>query len=368
MSGEPGALGERAGFHAWLQWLVDEQLAAAQRAALGAGMAQGVIHDLAVGVHPGGADAWAHQDLLVAGMSASARRRTASTSAARTGPSRRGTRSGWPPPATGRWPELFAAALRHAGGLRVDHVMGLFRLWWVPEGMTADRGAYVRYDHAASVAALAGQARAAGAPGHRRGPRHRRPLDPALPGRPRRAGHHDALVRAAAGRLAAAAGPVAADCMATVGTHDVPTVAGFASGDQVAVRARLGLLTSPEEQERARAAALIAGWRAALEAARAADRRPGRRAAAAAAPTAPRELTVALYGYLAATPALLLGVSLADAVGETRSQNIPGTSTEYPNWQIPLCDEAAGRCCWRTCPGSRWSARSRAAVAGEPGT
>ncbi|HEY1643013.1 MAG TPA: 4-alpha-glucanotransferase [Streptosporangiaceae bacterium] len=355
-----GALGERAGFHAWLQWLVDEQLAAAQQAALGAGMAQGVLHDLAVGVHPGGADAWAHQDLLVAGMSVGAPPDSFN---------QRGQDWAQPPwhpqrlAAAGYRPlaDLFAAALRHSGGLRADHVMGLFRLWWVPDGMTADRGAYVRYDHAASVAALAGQARAAGglAVGEDLGT-----VAPWI--RPYLAGHGvlGTMMLWFAEQPDGSPLPPGqwrADCMATVGTHDVPTVAGFASGDQVGIRARLGLLTSPEEQERARAAALVAGWRAALEAEGliAAGQPGGARAdgsgaggtgadgagadgtgadSAGAGDTA--QLTVALYRYLARTPALLLGVSLADAVGETRSQNIPGTSTEYPNWQIPLCDEA----------------------------
>jgi 4-alpha-glucanotransferase len=334
VSGEAAALGERAGFHAWLQWLVDEQLAAAQRAALGAGMAQGVLHDLAVGVHPGGADAWAHQDLLVAGMSVGAPPDSFN---------QRGQDWAQPPwhpqrlAAAGYRPlaELFAAALRHSGGLRADHVMGLFRLWWVPDGMTADRGAYVRYDHAASVAALAGQARAAGAlaVGEDLGT-----VAPWI--RPYLADHGvlGTMMLWFAQQpdgTPLPPGQWRADCMATVGTHDVPTVAGFASGDQVGIRARLGLLTAPEEQERASAAALIAGWRAALEAA---GLLAAGQAGAGADDTA--QLTVALYGYLARTPALLLGVSLADAVGETRSQNIPGTSTEYPNWQIPLCDEA----------------------------
>jgi 4-alpha-glucanotransferase len=57
-------------------------------------------------------------------------------------------------------------------------------------------------------------------------------------------------------------------------------------------------------------------------------------------PPSVAEFTVALYGFLARTPALLVGVSLADAVGDTRSQNIPGTTDEYPNWRVPLCDEA----------------------------
>jgi 4-alpha-glucanotransferase len=323
------ALAQAAEFHAWLQWLVDDQLAMAQRAALAAGMPHGVIHDLAVGVHPGGADAWAHQDLLVRGISVGAPPDSFN---------QRGQDWAQPPwhpqrlAATGYRPlaQLFAAAFRHAGGLRVDHVMGLMRLWWVPEGMTPDRGAYVRCDHAAAVTALTGQARAAGgvAIGEDLGTveawirsylaEHgvlgtmmlwfaREP-----DGSPLRPGHWRR------------------DCMATVGTHDVPPVAGFLTGDHVTERARLGLLTAPEQEERDRSAATVSAWASALE------------AQGLLAPDQRHDLagfTVALYGYLARTPALMIGVSLADAVGDTRSQNIPGTSDEYPNWQIPLGDQ-----------------------------
>jgi 4-alpha-glucanotransferase len=325
-----GALRAAADFHAWLQWLVDEQLAVAQRAARAAGMGCGIIHDLAVGVHPGGADAWAHQDLLVAGISVGAPPDSFN---------QRGQDWAQPPwhpqrlAAAGYRPlaELFAAAFRHAGGLRVDHVMGLMRLWWVPDGMTADQGAYVRYDHEAAVAALAGGAVTAGgiAIGEDLGT-----VDPWIrsylasrgilgtmmawfaqepDGSPLRPGHWRR------------------DCMAAVGTHDVPTVAGFRTGEQVTVRAGLGLLTSDEQDERERSAAMISAWLGVLE-----DEGllpPGE-------PHDSADFTVALYGYLARTPALLVSVSLADAVGERRSQNIPGTSAEYPNWQIPLCDEA----------------------------
>jgi 4-alpha-glucanotransferase len=319
-----------ADFHSWLQWLVDDQLAAAQSAALAAGMAHGVIHDLAVGVHPGGADAWAHQDLLVGGMSVGAPPDSFN---------QRGQDWAQPPwhpqrlAAAGYRPlaDLFAAAFRHAGGLRVDHVMGLMRLWWVPAGMTADRGAYVRYDHVAEVAALTGQAVAAGgvAIGEDLGT-----VDPLI--RSYLAEHRvlgtmmlwfaqepdGSPLRPAHWRR---------DCMATVGTHDVPTVAGFLTGDQVTERARLGLLTASDQEERDRSAETLRAWQDTLEA----DGllAPGRRQQLA-------DFTVALYGYLARTPALLVGVSLADAVGDTRSQNIPGTSDEYPNWRIPLCDQS----------------------------
>jgi 4-alpha-glucanotransferase len=317
-------------FHAWLQWLVDSQLAAAQRAALAAGMAHGVIHDLAVGVHPGGADAWAHQDLLVAGVSVGAPpdnfNQLGQDWAQPPWNPRRLAQAGYRPLA-----ELFGAAFRHAGGLRVDHVMGLTRLWWVPEGMTADRGAYVGYDHRAAVAALAGEAARSGglAIGEDLG---------TVPGwlRGYLAGH-DILGTVMLWFAQEPDGsPLPAprwrrDCMATVGTHDVPTVAGFCTGAQVTERERLGLLTEPPDIERARAARLVAGWRDLLGATGLLS--PGESAT-------PAELTVGLYGFLARTPAALVGVSLADAVGDTRSQNIPGTSTEYPNWRVPLCDQA----------------------------
>jgi 4-alpha-glucanotransferase len=121
--------------------------------------------------------------------------------------------------------------------------------------------------------------------------------------------------------------------MATVGTHDVPPIAGFLSGDQVRERARLHLLAGPESEELKRSEALVCAWRDSLVV-------HGLLPAGQGPPPSLDQLTVALYGFLAQTLALLVGVSLADAVGETRSQNIPGTSDEYPNWRIPLCDQA----------------------------
>lgn len=325
-----GQLCEAAAFHAWLQWLADEQLASAQRAALAAGMAVGIIRDLAVGAHPGGADAWTHQDKIVRGMS---------VGAPPDGFNQLGQDWGQPPWHPGRLAaagyrplaDLFEAALRHAGGLRVDHVMGLMRLWWVPEGMTPDRGAYVRYDHRATVGALAGQAAAAGAlaigedlgtvdPWIREYLAERGILGTSMlwfarepDGTPLRPEHWRC------------------HCMATVGTHDLPPVTAFLTGEQVTVRARLGLLKLPEDRERGNAELMLSRWRDMLVAEGLIQ--PG-------AHPGPAEFTVALYGYLAKTPAQLISVSLADAVGDRRAQNLPGTSDEYPNWRIPLCDSA----------------------------
>ncbi len=322
-----GPLAARAEFHAWAQWLADSQLAAAQAAARAAGMAIGVIGDLAVGAHPGGADAWAWQGLLVPGMS---------VGAPPDGFNQRGQDWSQPPwhpgllAAAGYRPlaGMLRAAFRHVGGVRADHVLGLMRLWWIPDGLPPAEGAYVRYDHRAMTAVLTGAAAEAGAvaigedlgtaePWFRRYLAGRGVLGTEMAwfatergGRPRRPERWRRL------------------CLATVGTHDVPPVAAFVSGEQVAVRERLGLLTDPEAERRAAGRALAA-WRRAL-----AERGllpPGGEAG-------PGEFTVAMYRFLARTPALLLGVSLADAVGERRAQNIPGTSSGYPNWRVPLCD------------------------------
>jgi 4-alpha-glucanotransferase len=319
-------LAGRAAFHTWLQWLTAEQLAVAQRAARDAGMSIGVIGDLAVGAHPGGADAWAGPGVLVTGVSVGAPPDEFNP---------RGQDWALPP-----WhPQLLAACgyrplagliggvLGHAGGIRVDHVMGLLRLWWVPAGMTPDRGTYVHYDHEATTGVLAGQAARAGAiaigedlgtvdPWIRRYLASRGVLGTSMLWF-ERAGDGSPLPPSAWRR----------DCLATVGTHDVPPAASFVTGEHVALRAGLGLLIRSEVAERADAERAVAAWRDALaaEGLIAGDQMPS-----------PDEFTVALYAFLARTPAVLIGVSLADAVGERRPQNLPGTSDEYPNWRIPL--------------------------------
>ena len=119
------------------------------------------------------------------------------------------------------------------------------------------------------------------------------------------------------------------DCLATVGTHDVPPAAAFVTGEHVELRVRLGLLTGSLDAEREQAAAAMSAWRDALT---------GQGLLKPGTAPGPAEFTRALYAYLARTPSVLLGVSLADAVGDRRPQNLPGIVDEYPNWRIPLCD------------------------------
>ena len=319
---------DQVDFHVWLQWLAAEQADAAQRAARRAGMTIGVISDLAVGSHPGGADAWARQDVIVTGVSVGAppdefNQRGQDWTLPPWHP-------GWLAAHAGRpIAELVAATTRHAGGLRIDHVMGLARLWWIPAGMSPGQGTYVRYDHELIGDVLCAEAARAQAvaigedlgtvePWLRDFLADRRVLGTSMlwferhpDGTPRRPGEWRR------------------GCLAMVGTHDMPPAAAFLTGEQVTIRAGLGLLTEPEADERAAARREVDGWLDML----AREGLLGRPAEVTA-----EQFTVALYGYLARTPAMLVGVSLAEAVGERRPQNLPGTVNEYPNWRIPMAD------------------------------
>ncbi|HTX26274.1 MAG TPA: 4-alpha-glucanotransferase [Streptosporangiaceae bacterium] len=318
-------LADRVEFHAWLQWLAAEQAAGAQAAARRAGMSIGVIADLAVGSHPGGADAWARQDVIVPGVSVGAppdefNQRGQDWTLPPWHP-------GWLAAQEGRpLGDLVAAVTRHCGGLRIDHVMGLSRLWWIPAGMTPGMGTYVRYDHELVGGVLAAEASRAGAvaigedlgtvePWLREFLAARRVLGTSMLWFERRA---DGTPRRPGGWRRG--------CLATVGTHDMPPAAAFLTGEQVTIRAELGLLTRPEAEERAAARTDAARWLRTLA-------REG--LLAGPAPTG-EAFTAALYAYLTRTPAVLIGVSLADAAGERRPQNMPGTVDEYPNWRIPL--------------------------------
>ncbi len=319
---------DQVDFHVWLQWLAAEQADTAQRAARRAGMSIGVLSDLAVGSHPGGADAWAQQDVIVTGVSVGAppdefNQRGQDWTLPPWHP-------GWLAADVGRpIAELVAATTRHAGGLRIDHVMGLARLWWIPAGMSPGQGTYVRYDHELIADVLCAEAARAQALaiGEDLGTvelwlrdflADRRVLGTSMlwferhpDGTPRRPGEWRR------------------GCLAMVGTHDMPPAAAFLTGEQVTIRAGLGLLTEPEAGERAAARREMGGWLDML----AREGLLGRPAEVTA-----EQFTVALYGYLARTLAMLIGVSLAEAVGERRPQNLPGTVNEYPNWRIPMAD------------------------------
>ncbi|MDT5174118.1 MAG: 4-alpha-glucanotransferase, partial [Mycobacterium sp.] len=317
-------------FHRWLQWQLDEQLAAAQSQAQRAGMSLGIMHDLAVGVHPNGADAWALQDVLALGVTAGA-------------PPDEFNQLGqdWsqPPWRPDRLNELeyrpfralIRAVLRHAGGIRIDHIIGLFRLWWIPRGTPPTEGTYVRYEHEAMIGIVALEAHRAGAivVGEDLGT-----VEPWV--------RDYLLLRGLLGTSilwfeqdrdsgTGKGGPLPAErwreyCLSSVTTHDLPPTAGYLAGDHVRLREALGLLARPVQEELESAAADRAAWLGEL-------RRVG---LLDDAEDKPEQLILALYRYLGRTPSRLLGVALTDAVGDRRTQNQPGTTDEYPNWRVPL--------------------------------
>ncbi len=313
-------------FHRWLQWLLDEQLAGAARAFADAGMAGGVVHDLAVGVHPDGSDSWSFQHVLAHGVSVGA-------------PPDMYNQVGqdWSQPpwrpdrlaeaAFAPYRDLLRGILRHAGGIRVDHVLGLFRLWWVPAGRPANEGTYVAYDHEAMVGILVLEAHRAGAfvVGEDLGT-----VEEWV--------QHLLLDRGVLGTsilwferdergLPRPPEQWRPECLASVTVHDLPPTAGYLDGVHVDLRAHLGLLTRPLEEEHADHDREVAEWREALE---------ERGLVAPGAPLA--DVVVGLHAYLAATPSRLLGVALPDLVGDRAPQNQPGTDQEYPNWRVPQCD------------------------------
>ncbi|MGJ3508544.1 4-alpha-glucanotransferase [Enemella sp. A6] len=319
--------GAEADYHAWLQWVLDEQLQRAQTAATEAGMKLGVVHDLAVGVNPTGAEAWARGDVFARGVSVGAPPDAFT---------HRGQDWGQPPWRPDRLAELayapfrsmVAALLRHAGGIRVDHIIGLFRLWWIPQGEPPSEGTYVRYDHEALIGILALEAWRAGAviigedlgtvePWVRDYLAERGLLGTSILWWER--DHHgDGL-------------PLEPEewreyCLASVTTHDLPPAAGYLEHAHVELRHTLGLIGDDLSEELAADKAEQADWRAALE----------RRGYLDAGETDTEQTVLALHRYLAHTRSRMRGVALVDAVGDRKIQNQPGTIDEYPNWRVPL--------------------------------
>ena len=314
---------QRIDFHCWLQWHLERQLAEVQRRARDAGMSLGVIHDLAVGVHPVGADSWGLADALAAGVTVGA-------------PPDQFNQLGqnWsqPPWRPDRLAELGYApfrdmvrtVLRDSGGIRVDHIIGLFRLWWIPEGGTPAEGTYVRYDHEALIGILVLEAQRAGAvvigedlgvvePSTREYLLERGLLGTSImwfewaDGQPLPPERYRSL------------------CFSSVTTHDLPPTAGYLSLEHVAVRERLGLLTRSVEEERAQEQHSIETVRQALV-----------HRGLLAPESDDAAMTEAMHAWLSQSPSRMLGYALADLVGDKRAVNQPGTNREYPNWCVPL--------------------------------
>ncbi|MEV4641524.1 4-alpha-glucanotransferase [Actinoplanes sp. NPDC049548] len=320
--------GDRVAFHVWLQQLLNEQLDAANEAARAQGMPVGVVHDLAVGIDPSGADGWLLQDVLAAGVHAGAPPDAFNQLGQDWG------LAAWRPDQlieTGyaAYRDMLRRIFRHAGGLRVDHVAGLWRLWWVPPGMGPDEGTYVHYDPDAMLGILALEAHRAGAVviGE--------DLGTVLPVMTETLEKMNMLGSAVLwftrdykddpdeGYLPAARYP--RNALASISTHDLPTAAGFLAGEQVRVRAELGQLAGPVEDERAYAEKDRGQLLARLT-----------EEGLITASSTPEEIVVAMHEFLARTPCRFVTAALYDVLGELDQPNLPGTTDEYPNWRMPL--------------------------------
>ena len=284
-------LADRIAFHEWQQFHVDRQLTRAAREI-------GIVTDVPVGFASDGFDAWRWQDLLAPGMRVGA-------------PPDEFFRDGqdWGCPPFNPWKlsdahwEPFIDAIRsaaaHAAGVRLDHVMGLFRLFWIPDGMTAAQGAYVRYPAATLLALLANESRRAHAfvvgedlglvqPTVRKHLRQRGSLSYRLlwfeGSEPQRWPR---------------------DAVAAVGTHDLPTVAG------------IWTLTEPEHRLHHLREKLV-------------------NMTHLPDATTPVDIAVTAYTALARGRPRIVLASLEDALGVNERPNVPGTTTEFPNWRLAL--------------------------------
>jgi 4-alpha-glucanotransferase len=293
---------QRVRFHQWLQWHLDRQLAASAAVLP-------LVIDLPIGVSPGGADAWQWQDVLAKG---------ATVGAPPDQFNMEGQDWGLPPFIPHRlraarytpFIETIRSSLRHAGGLRIDHVMGLFRLYWIPQGLGPKLGAYVRYPSEEMLAIVAVESHRARAwiAGEDLGTveKHvRRQL---------------AENRMLSYKLLWFEDQLPSEfpelALAAVSTHDLPTVAGLWSGADFAAQQRIGLQPNEDGFQQIRDRLLAA--------------------TAVSDVVAPAEVVAGAYQALGRAPSTVLAASLDDALAVEERPNMPGTTVQWPNWSLAL--------------------------------
>ncbi|MBS1347033.1 MAG: 4-alpha-glucanotransferase, partial [Bifidobacterium sp.] len=316
-------------FYRWLEWVATDQLHAAQQAARKAGMKIGIVADMAVGVHPAGSDVWWNPERFAKGATVGA-------------PPDMFNQQGqdWSQPPlnpialeqTGFkvYRDMVHDMFANAGAVRIDHILGLFRLWWIPEGKPATDGTYVHYDSDVMLGILALEASRAGGVvvGEDLG---------VVPAYVSKSLSEHGILGCAVEWFEQMDGVFRTPkdwrpyALASVNTHDMPPAAGYLEYGHVKLREQLGLLSGPVEEFQKSATAehnamlnmlVEEGYldKAALDDEAANE----------------NEIVDALYRGLKGSPCKLMAASIVDAVGEKRTQNQPGTNNEYPNWRIPL--------------------------------
>jgi 4-alpha-glucanotransferase len=292
----------RVRFHAWIQWLLDEQLKRAGREIP-------LVGDLAVGADPGGADAWIWQDLFAPGMDVGAPPDEFNTLGQNWGlkpfdPARLRL-VGYEPIV-----RIVRSAMRHMGGIRLDHVMGLFRLFWIPQAKKPKDGAYVRYPalDLLGIVALESMRAKAVVVGEDLGTVEDEVRSELA--------HRKMMSYRVLWFEEGTPEEYPAQALAAVTTHDLPTIAGLWSGSDVARQRALNLAPN-EKGTRAQRRAL----------AKMTGVKPG-------API--DQVILKTHEALARAPSVLLAPTLDDALGVADRPNMPGTIDEYPCWCLPL--------------------------------
>jgi 4-alpha-glucanotransferase len=293
---------ERVTFHAWLQWQIDTQCEqAAQTIA--------ILNDLPIGLDVAGADAWCWQDLLARDVSVGAPPDEFNANGQDWGltpfvpPRLRAAR--YQP-----FIETIRAMMRNAGGLRIDHVMGLFRLFWIPRALGTKAGAYVRAhtDDLLAIVAIESQRARALVVGE--------DLGTVEPGVRERLAEHRMLSTRLLYFEPAPPATFPELALASVTTHDLPTIAGLWTGSDAAAQAKIGI--DPNETATK-------------------ELRDKLRDFGAVAEHASAEVAIeSTYLALSKAPCRILLATLDDAVAETERPNLPGTVSERPNWSLAL--------------------------------
>ena len=337
---------KRIRFFQYIQWVASEQLNEIRRSAEQLAMPIGLYHDLALGADRNGAEAWIYQSVLALGADCGAPPDPFAPE---------GQNWGLPPmnphalrvSGYGLLIQLLRNNFRLGGAIRLDHVMTFCRLFWIPRGRPASEGAYVHYpfEDLLAILALESVRSKTLVIGEDLGTVPdwiREQLAKA-----RVLSYRVFYFERAADGAMKSPGEYPAQSLAVATTHDLPTLTGFWSGEDLRVRARLGAFTDGaahdhawDERQRVKAAILSALKRESLLP-------NGVTEDLATAPTMTTDLCRAIHAYLARTPSCIVLANLEDGLGEPSQTNLPGTLDSHPNWKRKyairvdeiMCDE-----------------------------